>query len=63
MAKIKFLVNPTGQYGLAYFKDDEAEVADALASVIVEDGNAEYVGEDGEPTAPKVVSKKKAEKV
>lgn len=52
MPKVKFLVNATPVYRLAYNKGDEAEVSDALAAALIEDKAAELVDEPTE-TKPK----------
>ena len=62
MPKVKFLICPTGKFGLAYSKGDEAELKEVLVAELVESGYAELLPESKEEAdLNKVVEATKAE--
>ena len=62
MPKVKFLICPTGKFGLANSVGNEADLSENLASELIESGYAELLPESkDEADLTKVVESVKAE--
>lgn len=62
MLKVKFLICPTGRFGLSYSVGNEAELNEVLATELIEAGYAELLPESKEEAdLNKVLEATKAE--